>query len=132
MKPTWAIDNRNASLRVIPGSANSMRLETRTPGADANPYLAIAAALASGLYGIEQQLELSDVAVSGDNDGAENIQRLPRTLAEATDALNRSALARQLLGDQFVDHFVQTRQWEVRRFDQAVTDWELRRYLELV
>ena len=132
VKPTWAIDNRNSSLRVIPGSASSMRLETRTPGADANPYLAIAAALASGLYGIEQQLELTDVPVQGANVGAENVARLPRTLAEATAALDQSVLARELLGDEFVTHFVQTRQWEVRRFNQSVTDWELQRYLELV
>ena len=132
VKPTWAIDNRNSSLRVIPGSASSMRLETRTPGADANPYLAIAAALASGLYGIEHKLELTDAPVQGANVGAENVQRLPRTLAEATEALDRSTLARELLGDEFVTHFVQTRQWEVRRFNQAVTDWELQRYLELV
>lgn len=131
-KPTWAIDNRNASLRVIPGSASSLRLETRTPGADANPYLAIAAALASGLYGIEHKLALQDDAVQGDNAGAEHLQRLPRTLAEATEALDRSTLARELLGDEFVTHFVQTRQWEVRRYNQAVTDWEMRRYLELV
>ena len=132
VKPTWAIDNRNSSLRVIPGSASSMRLETRTPGADANPYLAIAAALASGLYGIEQQLELADAPVQGANVGAENVARLPRTLAEATEALDNSALARELLGNEFVTHFVQTRQWEVRRFNQSVTDWELQRYLELV
>jgi len=109
-----------------------MRLETRTPGADANPYLAIAAALASGLYGIEHKLELSDAPVSGANIGAESTERLPRTLAEATEAFDRSTLARELFGDEFVTHFVQTRQWEVRRFNQAVTDWELKRYLELV
>jgi len=126
------VDNRNASLRVIPGSAQSMRLETRTPGADANPYLAIAAALASGLYGIEKKMELSQPPVTGANVGAEGVERLPHTLAEATDALDRSDLARDLLGDAFVTHFVQTRQWEVRRFNQAVTDWELQRYLELV
>ncbi|MDE2418255.1 MAG: glutamine synthetase [Burkholderiales bacterium] len=132
VKPTWAIDNRNVSLRVIPGSASSMRLETRTPGADANPYLAIAAALASGLYGIEHRLELDQPAVTGANVGAEGVARLPRTLAEATEALDRSTLARELLGDTFVTHFVETRQWEVRRFNQAVTDWELQRYLEMV
>jgi len=132
VKPTWAIDNRNSSLRVIPGSASATRLETRTPGADANPYLAIAAALASGLYGIEHKLELDQAPVEGANVGAENVARLPRTLAEATEALDRSSLARELLGDEFVTHFVQTRQWEVRRFNQSVTDWELRRYLELV
>jgi len=60
------------------------------------------------------------------------VARLPRTLAEATEALDRSDLARDLLGDAFATHFVQTRQWEVRRFNQAVTDWELQRYLELV
>ena len=132
VKPTWGIDNRNVSLRVIPGSDKSMRLETRTPGADANPYLAIAAALASGLYGIEHKLALTQSPATGANAGAENVDRLPRTLAEATAALDHSTLARELLGDEFVTHFVQTRQWEVRSFNNAVTDWELRRYLELV
>lgn len=131
VKPTWAIDNRNASLRVIPGSSRSMRLETRTPGADANPYLSIAAALASGLYGIAHRLPLDQAAISGANRGAEQVARLPRTLAEATEALGRSDLARELLGETFVQHFVETRQWEVRRFNQTVTDWELARYLEL-
>ena len=132
VKPTWGIDNRNVSLRVIPGSSKSMRLETRTPGADANPYLAIAAALASGLYGIEHKLALNQAAVSGDNQGAEAVERLPRTLAEATEALDRSELAREFFGDDFVRHFVQTRQWEVRRFNNSVTDWELARYLDMV
>ncbi|HWW08558.1 glutamine synthetase family protein [Collimonas sp.] len=131
VKPTWAVDNRNVSLRVIPGSRHAMRLETRTPGADANPYLAIAAALASGLYGIEQQLALEQPPVSGANCGAEQLERLPRTLAEATAAMERSPLARELFGEEFVRHFVQTRQWEIARFNQSVTDWELERYLEL-
>lgn len=132
VKPTWAVDNRNASVRVIPGSRHSQRIETRTPGADANPYLAIAAALASGLYGIRHQLALNQPPVSGANLGADAVARLPRTLAEATEALDRSELAHELLGEDFVRHFVQTRQWEVRRYNQAVTDWELARYLELV
>jgi len=132
VKPTWAVDNRNASLRVIPGSRSAMRLETRTPGADANPYLAMAAALASGLYGIRHQLALDAPPVAGANSGAEQVERLPRTLAEATEAMRQSALARELFGAAFVDHFVETRQWEVRRFNHSVTDWELQRYLELV
>jgi glutamine synthetase len=131
VKPTWAVDNRNASLRVIPGSRHAMRLETRTPGADANPYLAIAAALASGLYGIEHQLALDAPPVSGANGGAEQVERLPRTLAEATAAMARSPLARELFGEEFVRHFVETRQWEIARFNESVTDWELARYLEL-
>lgn len=132
VKPTWGIDNRNVSLRVIPGSSNSMRLETRTPGADVNPYLAIAAALASGLYGVEHKLELTQPAVVGANLGAEDVKRLPATLAEATAALDSSTLAREILGDEFVTHFVQTRQWEVQRFNNSVTDWELHRYLDMV
>jgi len=132
VKPTWGVDNRNVSLRIIPGSATSTRLETRTPGADANPYLAIAAALASGLYGIANRLPLDQAAATGANVGAEGVARLPRTLHEATEAMEASPLARELLGDAFVNHFVQTRQWEVRRYNKAVTDWELQRYLELV
>jgi len=125
VRPNWAVDNRNASLRVIPGSAASMRLETRSAGADANPYLAIAAALASGLYGIEHRLALPP---AGD---MPSLPRLPSTLGEATAAMARSELARELLGEEFVRHFVETRAWEVARFDEAVTDWELERYLEL-
>lgn len=128
VRANWAVDNRNASLRVVPGSARSQRLETRTPGADANPYLILAAAIASGLYGIEHKLEPGDATPPGGEDG----ERLPRTLAEATDAMDGSTLARELLGDAFVNHFVQTRRWEWRRFSQAVTDWELARYLEMV
>lgn len=131
VKPTWAVDNRNAALRVIPGNRHSMRLETRTAGADANPYLVIAAALASGLYGIEHKLALALPPVAGANSGADQVERLPRTLADATAAMDRSALARELMGEEFVRHFVQTRQWEVSQFDQSVTDWELQRYLEL-
>jgi len=132
VKPTWGLDNRNVALRAIPAGASGTRLEMRTPGADANPYLAVAAALASGLYGIAQQLPLRDPAATGANLGAENVGRLPRTLQEATEAMDASPLARELLGDNFVTHFVQTRQWEVRQFNEAVTDWELQRYLELV
>jgi len=119
---SWGIDSRHAALRVIPGSAQSQRLETRVAGADANPYLAIAAAIASGLHGIAHQLE-PDALVA---------QPLPRDLAEATDAMARSTLARELLGDAWVDHFTQTRRWEVLQYARAVTDWELARYMELV
>ena len=120
---TWGIDSRHVALRIIPGSAHSQRLETRVPGADANPYLALAAAIASGLYGIRHRL---------DPDAMGQGTPLPRTLNEAATLMGASPLARELLGDGFVDHFVQTRQWEVQRFQQAVTDWELNRYMELV
>jgi glutamine synthetase len=131
VKPTWAIDNRNAALRVIRGSRNAMRLETRVAGADANPYLAMAAALASGLYGVEHRLSLESPPIRGADQGGEQVERLPRTLKEATAAMKQSALARELLGDEFVQHYIETREWEVACFDRCVTDWELQRYLEL-
>jgi len=124
----WGVDDRHSALRVVPGSARSQRLETRTPGADANPYLVMAAAVASGLYGIEHGLDLDDVAAQS----RDRSERLPRSLEEATALMAQSALARELLGEAFVNHFVETRTWEVRRFQQAVTDRELARYMELV
>lgn len=128
VRASWGVDNRHTALRVVPGSARSQRLETRTPGADANPYLAQAAAIASGLYGISQQLDLDEVCQQIEADD----QRLPHSLEDATERMARSDLARELLGDGFVTHFTQTRRWEVQRFQQTVTDWELARYLESV
>ena len=129
---TWGVDNRTVAFRVIPGSASSTRLEVRVGGADLNPYLAMAASVAAGVWGIEQGLELSDDPVTGSAYQAERAVRLPRTLQEATDRLQRSSLARELLGEEFVDHFVRTRDWEWRQAQQAVTDWELKRYFEII
>lgn len=128
---TWAVDNRTAALRVIPGSAKSTRLETRVGGADLNPYLGVAAALGSGLYAIEKGWDLEQPPVVGNAYRAEAV-RLPRTLAEAADRLDRSEAARDLFGDDFVDHFVATRRWEWQQFQQAVTSWELQRYFEVI
>lgn len=122
VQATWGIDSRHVALRVVPGSSRSQRLETRVPGADANPYLALAAAMSSGLYGIRHQLSLDDVVQPS----------LPSSLQQATDQMAASPLARELLGEGFVQHFVETRRWEVHRFQQAVTDWERARYMELV
>ncbi len=132
VKATWGLDNRTASLRVISGSAKSTRLETRCPGADSNPYLAMAACVAAGLYGIEQGLKLTTPPLEGDSAKARRIPRLPRNLMDATHNLKQSKIARELLGDEFVDHFVQTREWEWRQFQDAVTDWELKRYFEII
>jgi glutamine synthetase len=130
-KVTWGVDNRTVAFRVIPGSAKSTRVEVRVTGSDINPYLAMAASLAAGLYGIENRLELEAPPVEG---SAYNVpaERLPRTLQEATARLGRSALAREILGEAFVDHFVRTREWEWRQFQDAVTDWELKRYFEVI
>jgi len=132
VKPTWGIDNRTVSLRVIPGSEKSTRLETRQPGADINPYLAVAACIAAGLYGIEKRLKLDAPPVMGDNRDTSHIARLPRTLKESTERMRSSEIARELFGEAFVDHYTATRDWEWRQFQDAVTDWELRRYFEII
>ncbi len=130
-KPTWGIDNRTVALRVIPGSAKSTRLETRVPGSDVNPYLAIAACLAAGLWGIEQKLKLKDAPVVSSGYLAD-VERLPRSLDEATDKLAASKIAPQIFGREFVEHFVASRRWEWRQFQDAVTDFELKRYFEII
>jgi glutamine synthetase len=132
VKPTWGVDNRTASFRVIGGSPKSTRLETRCPGADVNPYLAMAAVIAAGLHGVEQGLKLTAPPITGTNEGAEGIPRAPRTLIETTRNFRDSAIARDFLGDTFVDHFAATREWEWRQWLDGVTDWELKRYFEII
>ena len=132
VKPTWGIDNRTASFRVLAGSPKSTRLETRCPGADVNPYLAMAAVLAAGLHGVEQRLKLTTPPIHGSNQGAEDVPRAPRTLIETTRVFRESAVARDWFGDEFVDHFAATREWEWRQWLDAVTDWEMKRYFEII
>lgn len=126
----WGFDNRTVGFRVIPGSAKGARAECRVPGADINPYVTLAALLASGLYGIENKLELTLPPVTGNAYRHEG-ERLSTNLKSATEKLASSSVARDLLGPAFVEHFVNTRFWEWRRFEQATTDWELKRYFEL-
>jgi len=129
--PTWGVENRTCSLRVIGlGEPAALRVEHRQPAADMNPYLAIAATLGAGLWGIEKGLKLP-AEVHGDA-GADPAFRLPRTLREANAALEGSKAARAVLGADFVDHYVRTRDWEVRSYEAAVTDWELKRYFEII
>lgn len=129
---TWGIENRTCALRVIPGSEKSQRVEYRIAAADGNPYLAIAAALASGLYGIENELELG-APVTGNAYGQEAPAklRLPATLWDAAQRFKASKAARTAFGDAFVDHFAATREWEEREFRKHVSDWELARYFEI-
>jgi glutamine synthetase len=131
-KVTWGIDNRTVALRVIGGSAKSTRVEVRVTGSDINPYLALAASIGAGLWGIAQDLPLEDAPVEGSAYMVEKAVRLPRTLQEATRKLSESRLAREILGEELVDHYVRTREWEWRQFQDAVTDWELRRYFEVI
>ncbi len=132
VKPTWGLDNRTASFRVIAGSPKATRLETRCPGADINPYLAVAAMIAAGRPGVENGLKLTAPPITGTNQGAENIPRAPRTLIETTRNFQKSAIARDWLGDDFVDHFAATREWEWRQWLDCVTDWEMKRYFEII
>jgi glutamine synthetase len=128
---SWGHENRTAALRVIGHDGDTLRLENRLPGADLNPYLAMAASLAAGLYGIREQLPLDAAATRG-NAYAAKLPRLPRSLAEACDAMAASPLPAQLLGDTFVDHLLRSRRWEWQQYQRQVSDWERRRYLEEV
>jgi glutamine synthetase len=101
-------------------------------GSDVNPYLAMAACLASGLYGIKNKLKLNQPATIGNGykESANGI--LPSTLIEATQQMKGSKLAKELFGSAFVEHFTQTREWEWRQHLKAVTDWEYKRYFEII
>jgi glutamine synthetase len=130
---TWGIENRTTALRAIPGSPSAQRVEYRIAAADANPYVAMAAALASGLWGIENEVE-PETPVDGNAYEAPPPPGLdlPRTLWEAAQRLKASETARALFGDEFVDHFAATREWEEREFRKHITDWELSRYFEII
>jgi glutamine synthetase len=129
---TWGMDNRTVALRVLCAGSKSARLETRVVGSDANPYLAMAAALASGLYGIRKNLKLKQPATEGNGYRDFSNGVLPGNLHEATQAMKNSAVAKEILGEKFVEHFTQTREWEWRQHLKAVTDWEYRRYFEII
>jgi glutamine synthetase len=129
---TWGVDNRTVALRVLCGGSKSCRLETRVIGSDANPYLAMAAALASGLYGIKKNLKLKQPATEGNGYKDFSNGVLPGNLHEATQAMKSSAVAKEILGEKFVDHFTSTREWEWRQHLKAVTDWEYKRYFEII
>lgn len=132
---TWGIENRTCALRVIPGSANSQRVEFRVGSADANPYLTAAATLGSGLLGIEQGLCLDDPVVGNAYDVQDQLAdtlQLPGNLADASRLLAASEAARTIFGDQFVNHYVSSRDWEVREYQRYVNDWQLKRYFEII
>lgn len=127
-KAIWSVDNRTAGFRVI-GQGTSLRVENRIPGADVNPYLAYAAILAAGLYGIENELPLEE-AVEGNAYAIPNLREVPKTLREAISALDNSAVLRDALGDAVIDHYVHAARWEQKEADRVVTDWDLVRGFE--
>ncbi|KRE41972.1 glutamine synthetase family protein [Knoellia sp. Soil729] len=117
----WGRDNRTCALRVV-GHGAGLRMENRVPGGDVNPYLAVAAMLAGGLYGIEHELEL-EPAFEG-NAYLSDVETVPSTLREARELLAASSMAREVFGDDVVDHYVNAADVELKAFDAAVTDWE--------
>ena len=130
---TWGVENRTCALRVIGGSAKSQRVEYRIAAADINPYLALAAAIGSGLWGMERKIEPGAPVEGNAYAIAPSPERaLPTTLWEAAQRLRGSAAARELFGGDFVDHYAATREWEEREARKAVTDWQLARYFEII
>jgi glutamine synthetase len=130
---TWGVDNRTCALRVIGGSPKSQRVEYRVTSADSNPYLVQSAVLASGLWGIEHKIEPTPPTQG--NAYAQTTPKeyeLPRTLTEAASMLRQSEAARASFGNEFVDHFASTREWEDREYRRHISDWELKRYFEII
>ena len=120
----WSHDNRAAGLRIPASSPVARRVENRLPGADANPYLAIAASLAAGLYGIEHELEPSE-AIQGEFEVPDNLS-LPCTLHAALERLKRSQLAKELFGTEFIEGYIASKTMELTSFFDEITPWERR------
>jgi glutamine synthetase len=125
---TWGLDNRTCALRVV-GHGRNIRVECRVPGGDVNQYLAVAALIAGGLYGVERGLQLPEPC-AGNAYEAPGVERLPHTLAEAAALFETSALAREVFGDDVVAHYLNNARVELAAFNAAVTDWERRRGFE--
>jgi len=123
----WGIDNRTCGFRIV-GSGGAMRVESRIPGADVNPYLAFAATIASGLHGIENGLSLPPAFEGNAYDS--DVERFPSTLREAIATLEGGSMARAAFGDDVVDHYLNYARTEQGLFDRVVTDWERQRLYE--
>ena len=126
----WSYDNRTAGFRVV-GKGNNLRIECRVPGADCNPYLAYAAALASGLDGIANRIEPPEI-FEGDIYAARHLPRVPYTLDEALDNFVSSEFAKAAFGADVVEHYAHFFSTEIESYRSAVTDWERKRYFERI
>ncbi len=132
---TWGVENRTTALRVIPGNEKSQRIEFRVGSADANPYLVAAAMLAAGLLGIEEGLTLSDPVVGSAYEVQDSLPfelQLPSSLSKSVENLKSCKKAYEVFGEKFIEHYVITREWEVREHEKAITDWQLQRYFEII
>lgn len=128
-KAIWSLDNRTAGYRLCGADSKGIRVECRVGGADLNPYLALAAQLAAGMSGIEQQLEL-EPEFKGDAYLTAHIREIPTTLRAALEKLDGSVMLRSAFGDDVIDHYLHTGRWEQFEYDRRVTDWELWRGFE--
>ncbi|MCB1129276.1 MAG: glutamine synthetase, partial [Verrucomicrobiae bacterium] len=127
-KVAWSWDNRTTGYRVV-GHGAGLRVESRIPGADCNPYLVYAAMIAAGLNGIDRKLPLPEAATGNAYESA-TLSRVPGTLREAIEEFDRSKVLREALGDAVVDHYVHAARHEQADYDRVVTDYELRRMFE--
>ncbi len=128
-KAVWSLDNRTAGYRLCGEASKGIRIECRVGGSDLNPHLAMAALLAAGIDGIEKKMELEPQFV-GDAYGGKEVREIPKTLRDATDHLNGSAMLRGAFGDDVIDHYVRAAKWEQEEYDRRVTDWEVARGFE--
>jgi glutamine synthetase len=128
-KAIWSRDNRTAGFRLCGEGTKGVRIECRIGGADLNPYLAFAALLAAGLKGIEEKLEL-EPPFAGDAYLGKRLREIPKTLRGAIEALRKSKMLREALGEAVVEHYLHTAEWEQFEYDRRVTDWELKRGFE--
>lgn len=126
----WSYDNRTAGFRVV-GKGQSLRIECRIPGADCNPYLAFAASLACGLDGIKNRIEPPEI-FTGDVYAAKDLPRVPHSLEEANERFANSLFAKEAFGEQVVAHYAHHFNMEQQSYNNAVTDWERKRYFERI
>jgi glutamine synthetase len=128
-RAVWSRDNRTAGFRLCGEGSRGIRIECRIGGADLNPYLAYAGLIAAGLAGIDEKLELG-APYAGDAYAGETLPEVPKTLRAAAEAMATSKMLRAAFGDEVVEHYHRTAQWEQFEYDRRVTDWELQRGFE--
>lgn len=124
----WSSDNRTSGFRVL-GQGAGQRIECRIPGGDVNAHLAFAAILAAGLYGVENKLEPPQM-MKGNVYESKKARHIPKTLREALEKLKRGKILRAAFGDEVIEHYLHTGEWEQMEYDRRVTDWEVKRGFE--
>jgi len=127
-RKVWSVDNRTAAFRLVGDASPAIRFECRVPGADVNPYLAIAGMLAAGIAGIEEKIEPPAPMMGDAYEG--DAEHIPTTLRDATVAMRESRMLREAFGDAVIDHYTRAAVWEQEAFDAVVTDWEIARGFE--